>query len=211
MSEGRAVVPSVSYGVPESSLLRRGFSSTACDDGGGKDRTTKHVQAVAWINTTHGTSNAAALSTTEDVDTTQAELTAPLRASQRVLQTFAPIDNSHRLLLFTDSTRAYETCGRARGSPSMYTGIVGELHAAFLELRDTLNIQATISCVPANSFIDGNEWAQSEERAAVRQMASTPNAFHNSASDAAGPANPSADKEIGKQRRQRTIRHLRGE
>ncbi|KAG0424581.1 hypothetical protein HPB47_028207 [Ixodes persulcatus] len=108
--------------------------STAGDDGEGEDRTPKHVQAVAWVDTTHGIPNAAALSTTEDVDTTQVDLMALLRASQWVLQNFAPTDIPHRLLLFTDSTRAYETCRRASGSPSTYTGIVGELLSAFLEL-----------------------------------------------------------------------------
>ncbi|KAG0431315.1 hypothetical protein HPB47_021912 [Ixodes persulcatus] len=48
--------------------------SAAGDDGEGEDRTPKHVQAVAWVDTTHGIPNAAALSTTEHVDTTQAEL-----------------------------------------------------------------------------------------------------------------------------------------
>ncbi|XP_040073077.1 uncharacterized protein LOC115313175 [Ixodes scapularis] len=185
--------------------------STTGDDGEGEDRTPKHVQAVAWVDTTHGIPNAAALSTTEDVDTTQAELMALLRASQWVLQTFAPTDIPHRLLLFTDSTRAYETCRRASGSPSMYTGIVGELLAAFLELRNKLNIQATISWVPAHAGIDGNEWAHSEARAAVRQMASAPNAFHNSAGEAAGPADPSVVKESAKQRRRRILRHFREE
>ncbi|KAG0429580.1 hypothetical protein HPB47_023510 [Ixodes persulcatus] len=72
-----------------------------------------------------------------------------------------------------------------------------------------LNIQATISWVPAHAGIDGNEWAHSEARAAVRQMASVPNAFYNSAGEAAGPADPSAVMEIAKQRRPRTLRHLR--
>ncbi|KAG0425749.1 hypothetical protein HPB47_027127 [Ixodes persulcatus] len=118
---------------------------TAGDDGEGEDRTPKHVHAVAWVDTTHSITNAAALSTTEDVETT-----------------------------------------RASGSPSNYTGIVGELLAAFLELRDRLNIQATISSVPAHAGIDGNKWAHSEARAAIRQMASTPSAFRNSVGDAAG-------------------------
>ncbi|KAG0438441.1 hypothetical protein HPB47_017012, partial [Ixodes persulcatus] len=100
---------------------------------------------------------------------------------------------------------------RASGSPSTYTGIVGKLLAAFLELRNKLNIQATISCVPAHAGIDGNEKAHSEARAAVRQMASAPNAFHNSAGEAAGPADPSVVKESVKQRRRRTLRHLREE
>ncbi|KAM7281426.1 hypothetical protein ISCGN_005974 [Ixodes scapularis] len=74
-----------------------------------------------------------------------------------------------------------------------------------------LNIQATISWVPAHAGIDGNEWAHSEARAAVRQMASAPNAFHNSAGEAAGPADPSVVKESAKQRRRRILRHFREE
>ncbi|KAG0416582.1 hypothetical protein HPB47_006300 [Ixodes persulcatus] len=147
----------------------------------------------------------------KEVDATQAELMPLLRASQWVLQTFAPTGIPHRLLLFTDSTGVYETCRRASGSPSTYTGIVGELLAAFLELQNKLNVQATISWVPAHAGIDGNEGAHSEARAAVRQMASAPNAFYNSAGEAAGPADPSAFKESAKQRRRRTLRHLREE
>ncbi|XP_042146030.1 uncharacterized protein LOC121835658 [Ixodes scapularis] len=42
-------------------------------------------------------------------------------------------------------------------------------------------------------------------------MASAPNAFHNSAGEAAGPADPSAVKESAQQRRRRTLRHLHEE
>ncbi|KAG0424977.1 hypothetical protein HPB47_027820 [Ixodes persulcatus] len=119
---------------------------TAGDDGEAEERTPKHVHAAAWVDTTHSITNAAALSTTEDVETT-----------------------------------------RASGSLSNYTGIVGELLAAFLELRDRLNIQATISSVPTHAGIDGNELAHSEALAAIRQMSSTPSAFRNSVGDALRP------------------------
>ncbi|KAM7298532.1 hypothetical protein ISCGN_019126 [Ixodes scapularis] len=81
----------------------------------------------------------------------------------------------------------------------------------FAVYADNLNIQATISWVPAHAAIDGNEWAHSEARAAVRQMASAPNAFHNSAGEAVGPADPSVVKESAKQRRRRILRHFREE
>ncbi|XP_040070953.1 uncharacterized protein LOC115326413 [Ixodes scapularis] len=42
-------------------------------------------------------------------------------------------------------------------------------------------------------------------------MASVPNAFHNSAGEAAGPADPSVVKEGAKQRRRRILRHFREE
>ncbi|CAN8004604.1 unnamed protein product [Ixodes hexagonus] len=60
------------------------------------------------------------------------------------------------------------------------------------------------------SIVTQRQKANFEARAAVRQMASAPNAFHNSAGDAAGPADPSAVKEIAKQRRRRTLWQLQG-
>ncbi|KAH9375789.1 hypothetical protein HPB48_011232 [Haemaphysalis longicornis] len=123
-----------------------------------------HVCAVAWVDTTHCVANAGLLTSTATADTTYNNLLALLHAAQWVRNTFEPRDTPHKLLLFTDSARAYNICRRVSGASSSYPGILGTLVAIFLELHSYLNITASIAWAnpPPPPSREGIEWAHSD-------------------------------------------------
>ncbi|KAH9378728.1 hypothetical protein HPB48_009837 [Haemaphysalis longicornis] len=75
------------------------------------------VCAVASVDTTHCVANAVLLTSTATIDTTYNNLLALHHAAQLVRNTFVPKDIPHKLLLFTDSPRAYN-CSPVSGASS---------------------------------------------------------------------------------------------
>ncbi|KAH9364977.1 hypothetical protein HPB48_015299 [Haemaphysalis longicornis] len=149
--------------------------------------------------------NAGLLTSTASANTTYLVLLALLHAAKWARNTFEPRDVPHKLLLFTDSARAYNICTRVSEASSSYPGILADLIALFLELHSNLNIAASIAWVPAHSGIEGNEWARSEARAAAGQRTSLIVLPISNAS----PPEVTVRKALAQQRRRQILRCLR--